>query len=346
MKIFFKITIVLLLLGLGLFSYTMLAYNWTDKITLLSYGFEPGTNIEIKWQDGSTEYLNYIYAGDETIELRSRPNSLIKNWVETTSGEIIFDAEYEIDELGRRKSLNPEQAQKHAVFFGCSDLFGMGVPIQDTIPSLFADQAEDYKVYNYGYVGASPAYFLRLLEINNFSQEISEPAGKVFYVMTEGHYPKSVGKFGHMHQPEMPIYELIDGEPIFQGTYEEVRPWMTRFKRHAAGSLLNRIIDPNAWTFYSTKENELICSIIGKTKKEFTRNFPNSMLIYFLHENMRDVDRKLMKDCLVKQQVDFIDAHLDFYDESFETSSIDRHPTRAVNYLMVKKMVKFIQGND
>jgi hypothetical protein len=345
-----KISLVVLLIILvfiSFFTYTMLAYNWTDKISLISYRFEPGTKVEIVWQDGNVEHLDFQFASAQELGLRSRPNSLIKNWVETPQGEIIFSAEYEIDDLGRRKSLNPDQAQKHAVFFGCSDLLGMGVSIENTIPSLFSQNTEGYRSYNYGYVGASPAHFLRLLETSTFHLEVEEQSGVVYYVMTEGHYPKTVGKFGHMHQPEMPIYGFEDSNLVYKGNYEELRPIITKFKRHAAGSLLNRIIDPNVWTFYSQKEKDLICSIVAQTQLEFKRNFPHSELVYFLHENMRELDRKEMISCLDKNQIAYIDAQLDYYDEeAFETSSIDRHPTGEVNYIMVKKMINKLDKND
>lgn len=350
-KLFIYLPLSLFLIVVSIFIFLLTAYNWTDKISLLSYRFEPGTKIEIVWQDNSVEHLDFVYSGNRTLELRTRPDSLIKNWVVSTSGEKIFEAAYEVDEWGRRKTPNKNQnADKHAVFFGCSDLFGMGVKFDETIPSLFAENTEDYTSYNYGYVGSSPAYFLKVLETYKFAEELKESSGVVFYVMTEGHYPKTIGKFGHMHQPEMPVYDFVDKEKTeieFIGSYEDLYPLMTKFKRHTAGSLLNRVIDPNSFTFYSQEDDELVCAIVAKTGKVFSKSFPSSELVYFLHDNIRDHDRKMMKDCLEKNQLKFVDAQLDYYDaDAFETSSIDRHPTGTVNYEMVKKMVSYLQKND
>lgn len=349
-KLLIGLPFLLIFVLAAIFLYLFTAYNWTDKISLLSYRYKPGTKIEIIWQDDSVEYLDFVSAGERTLRLRSRPDSLIKNWVVSTSGEKIFEAEYEVDEWGRRKTINSGNAEKHAVFFGCSDLFGMGVKVDETIPSLFSKNTEGYTAYNYGYVGSSPAYFLRVLESYQFSKELKEPTGLVFYVMTEGHYPKTIGKFGHMHQPEMPVYDFVDREKNsieFLGSYEEKYPLLTKFKRHTAGSLLNRVIDPNSFTFYSQRDDELVCAIVAKSGEVFNKSFPSSELIYFLHENMRDHDRKMMKDCLENNQMKYVDAQLDYYDaEAFETSSIDRHPTGTVNFEMVKKMVNYLSNND
>lgn len=78
----------------------------------------------------------------------------------TVRGETVYDVTYNIDERYGRKtssSVRTVSAQKDLYFFGGSFVFGEGVEDDETLPSIVARAAPDWRVTNFGFPGHGPA---------------------------------------------------------------------------------------------------------------------------------------------------------------------------------------------
>lgn len=337
---------------LGVFATLMSAYNWRGKVDLITYKGNEGDTWTGQWEDGqTTEVVELMKKGEFIGELRNRANAEVKNYAIQDNGNKIFDVTYITDEWGRRvskkstsKKEERESRDKFVAFFGGGDVLGMGAPYQHTLPVVFENSQSAYKAYNYGFVGSAFHYFLRSLEINKYQKEIPEEEGLFVYVMTEGHFPRTLGKFGHMHEPHMPYYELTeDSKLVYKGTYEEQKPLLTFIKKYAVTALLSRLSDVNEWTFYSDRDDYFVCEVVRKTHEIVEEKYPSFKLIYFLHETIREHDRTVMQECLEKNQIKFVNFMLESYDpHDYETSELDRHPTLAINELIAQMLIEYL----
>lgn len=352
MKKIIVVLCLILFIFLGCFAALMSVYNWRGKVDLITYQGEQGDVWEGQWEDGqTTEVVELLQKGEFLGELRNRANAKVRNYAVQDNENTIFDVTYVTDDWGRRVSENSisrekkrEQREKFVAFFGGGDVLGMGVSYEHTLPVVFESLQSDYKAYNYGFVGSAFNYLLRSLQINDYQKEIPEKNGLFVYVMTEGHFPRTLGKFGHMHEPHMPLYDLLDGEKlVYRGTYEEQKPLMTFLKKYAATAILSRLTDANEWTFYSQDDDRFVCQVVRETHEIFKEKYPASQLVYFLHETIREHDRIVMEECLEKHKIEFVNFMLDSYDPNeYETSGVDRHPTLAMNELIAQMLIRYL----
>lgn len=273
--------------------------------------------------------------------LRGLKNAKITNKTVASDGSIVYDLIYRHDEYGRRLVDNTENSNKFALFFGGGDLYGMGVARKDTIPSIFSRLKPEYKSYNYGFAGIGAQYPLRILETNNLRKEVKEATGVMIYVISEAHYPKTLGKFLHIYRPEMPDYKLVNGVLKYMGTFSETEPMSGWFKMVFGNSWLRRMMgDMNDYTSYTKEEHKLVCEIIKKTNNDFLAQFPESKFILMLHTNLPWIDRKELTSCSKENNIPLVDTFMDYDESKFDSDPVDGHPTAYLNELLVKKMME------
>ena len=118
-----------------------------------------------KFQGGNDLKHIYKYSGPFRKELDYKLGySIIPNTEINASLTVIANGEehlcyedvtYQSDSKGRRISINQDfNSSKHALFFGCSFMFGVGLPNEHTLASNFQKHsANEFKSYNYGQSG-------------------------------------------------------------------------------------------------------------------------------------------------------------------------------------------------
>jgi len=110
------------------------------------------------------------------------------------SGRVIFDVDYTIDEnLTRKVSATEGPA---AAFFGDSMTFGVGLPDNQTLPQLFADETgHRVRVLNLAISGFGPQQFLRALE-TALHDKLLTPALSIVYLTAPWHAERSACRRG------------------------------------------------------------------------------------------------------------------------------------------------------
>lgn len=333
----------------GVFLFFLFYGNETKKLDLLSGLGIPGERWE-KWvYNGQHEAVEFIRGDKKTSPLRGARNAHIKNISKNAQGKIIYDVDYFYDSFGRRTVVGkdePNSAKRFALFFGCSDLLGVGVNSVDTIPSIFSSQMPEYKSYNYGFPGTALHYVNRMIEAVDFTTEVSEKNGIFVYVVTEGHYAKSVIKILHIIRPVMPQYSYENKELKYAGSIEELSPISSNFKKYVGTSLIpNLFNDINNITKYSQEEHEFICSLLKNAQNNFLKKYRDSRFIVLLHHILPDTDREYLRSCAQRNNIEFVDIFLQYDSEKFSSDPIYFHPTRALNEVATSHLVEYLKLN-
>jgi hypothetical protein len=158
---------------------------------------------------------------------------------QTATGRVVFDVDYTIDTELHRQVVSAADGPTVA-FVGGSDTFGLGLPDPATLPQLFADvTGRSVHVVNFAYPGYGPQQFLRALETGLFDG-LQQP--RLFVIPTD---PWLVDRTSCVNSETErgPRYELIGGQPIFQGTCAEGEPLVLRLLERVS-SIYPAIIAP------------------------------------------------------------------------------------------------------
>ena len=141
--------------------------------------------------------------------------------IETDTGRVVFDVDYTIDAHLHRQVVSAADAPTVA-FAGASDVFGEGLPDEDTLPQQFADATgRRFHVVNLGYRGYGAQQFLRGLETGLFDDVLSQP--RLFVIPVT---PRQMIRTSCLERPlaRAPRYKMENGQPVFHGTCKEGWP--------------------------------------------------------------------------------------------------------------------------
>ena len=107
------------------------------------------------------------------------------------------DITYQSDSKGRRISTNQDfNSSKHALFFGCSFMFGVGLSNEHTLASNFQKHsANDFKSYNYAQSGHCAAQMLLKLRDPLMFDDIEKKNGCAVYLFINDHLKRSSGLY-------------------------------------------------------------------------------------------------------------------------------------------------------
>jgi hypothetical protein len=318
------------------------------RMEIISGIGETGAKWERTLADGQKELIEIVQAGSHS-DLRGPSNGIVHNYSMKPDGSYIFNVDYIYDEFGRRivknKSSEASRAEQFALFFGCSDLLGAGVSAENTIPEIFESSVVGYRAYNYGFPGTGAHYLNRILETTDLKKEVKEKKGILVYVITEGHYPKSLGKLWHIIRPVMPKY-VLNGEAVeFKGSLHETGRISSFFKKYLGTSWLRlQFGNVNRFTEYTEDEDRLVCKMLKASKYNFLKQFPESRFILFLHTNLPIRDRSKLKDCAATEKIESVDADMVYDPEKFDSDPVYQHPTKYFNEVLNMKLTNYLRS--
>lgn len=125
------------------------------------------------------------------------------------------DITYQSDNKGRRVSINQEyNSSKHALFFGCSYTFGVGLPNDHTLASNFQKHSDnEFKSFNYGQSGHCAAQMLLKLRDPSLFDDIETQNGCAVYLFINDHLKRSSGLYSFIKwYPWYPIFSIKENE--------------------------------------------------------------------------------------------------------------------------------------
>lgn len=151
--------------------------------------------------DEGDSYDVWLSKGPNNISSFGKPNSVanikkVKHESSLTyAGEIMYEATYTFDDLGRRNTRHIDSEKtKKAIFFGDSILFGEGLNDNKTFPYYFEYFNQEYESYNYGFPGHGPGQMLLHIQSDEFFKEFNNSEGDVFFLFRDDAIKNSVGK--------------------------------------------------------------------------------------------------------------------------------------------------------
>lgn len=340
-----KAVIGIFILSISALLITLFMYNQRYRMDLFGNKGEKGMKWEITLPQTGLHEVVEVVKGEGRDVLRGIKNAFIIDKAVDDNNKVLYEISYSQDEFGRRVVDNSQEATEFALWFGGGDLYGMGVSREDSIPQIFSKSNTKYSSYNYGFAGIGAQYPLRLLEITDFKKEIKEKNGVMIYVISEAHYPKTLGRFLHIYRPEMPDYKLVEGKLKYMGTYIETEPLTNWIKMVFGNSWLRRMLgDINELTTYTQEEHDTVCAIISSTNDKFLKQYPSSKFILFLHTNLPYIDREELTKCVKKNNIPYIDSYMEYDEDKFDSDPIDGHPTGYLNKLLVDKFNEYLNS--
>lgn len=188
-----------------------------------------------------------------------------------------YVVKYRFDEHARRSTPQeaPEKRGLHAIFLGCSNVFGPPVNDHETIPAWFAKINPSYRAYNYGVPGWGISHVLALLEKRQLQgQQVPESEGVGFYFYYDYHLSRSVpSRDTATWVPHSPYYELNDGTLTYKGLISEIRPWPYSFLRFFYSLDFVNALGAGLEPLKKYNMNYQI-QLLKKIRSEYYRQFP------------------------------------------------------------------------
>jgi len=129
----------------------------------------------------------------------------------TYSGEVMYEATYTFDKLGRRNTTHIEHNKtKKSIFFGDSILFGEGLNDNKTFPHYFEYFNPEYESFNYGFPGHGPGHMLLQIQSDEFKKEFKDKSGDVFFLFRDDAIKNACGKVNW--NEGFPKYKILNNE--------------------------------------------------------------------------------------------------------------------------------------
>ena len=277
-----------------------------------------------------------------------KPKASVKTEVKKRKGdEIIYQATYEFDEHGRRvvPGGNTTTADKHAVFLGDSNVFGEGLNIEETLPFLFAEKFQQFRVYNYAFRGYGPGQALALAESDRLSQELDEDRGVVFYFFRASLAARLLGTLAlFRYSPGWDPYYEWNGEKLVRNkTFRESRHYWTKLKQFVARSKIFNYLDRDFPDSYSASNFTKLCAAFVQMEAGVRKQLPRSRLVVVLQikKSRRDKLEKVMS-CLEKNNIAFVDISRAVAKDSekWKLHPLDSHFNREANKASFNELAK------
>ena len=282
--VFRYLKVLVVLVGLGhvclkarqvlLFNLVLLTGLWLG-LEFVAYYFVPeGDALPFH-----VEYLPQFNQKDSLLGYKAVPGIRAVDLRTTLDGQdTLYAVHYVFDSLSRRIVARPRpQARQHALFFGCSFTFGVGLEAQQTFPAVFSRRDTTRNVYNYGYHGYGPQHMLAILEHRSLPEEVEPPTGFGLYTFMDDHVNRVIGRMhlANFWAKDFPYYELVDGRPTLRGSFSKGRsPFVRAWYQLLGGSNVLRYFGVDWPLRLQEKHWQLTGAIIDRACELYLEQFP------------------------------------------------------------------------
>lgn len=293
-----KAAVLLLLFS---FSLTVLAQNHTQKNIITSndqvrtiVSTFPDTPFDLKYFQ-----FNPFVTHDNTIIFDKM----------TDKEHLIYSTVYHTGKFGFRKTKTAEQAEQHLLLGGDSNMFGVGVGDEETLPSRLAQKLSTKKVINLGLGGVGPSSLLFFLQ--NYSLESIVGKSKKGMMIYDFHHhliDRVIGsKLFLSWSKSAPRYAIEDGKLVYAGVFEDYLP--AKFYMLLNKLPWNNVLFPNLPRI-NHDHILLTAKVIAEIKKQYLQQTdPHNQFIVtfnpaynnseYSNENLKD-----LQDALTKEHVE------------------------------------------
>jgi hypothetical protein len=271
------------------------------------------------------------------------PNTRVRV-VGTVGDKTIYDAVYEADEVGSRRSMPKEDARPRPnfiAFFGDSNTFGMTVNGPDTLPGQVAQLACDYQPYNFAVEGGGTANMLGAFDMGKVESGVKQKQGYFIYVFRDGHLWRNIGdSVSILWGKQFPAYDVdASGAVTYRGTLWTYRPF-----RNAVSTLVDRLDALSALHvrypfFFNKSETALGTAILSKAYDLSQQQFPKSKFVVLLAAHTANAATEAFVQSLKGLPVRVLDyGGLAPDDMAGTVTPYDRHPTALYHHIFAEHL--------
>jgi hypothetical protein len=273
-----------------------------------------------------------------------------RTWEKRAStGELIYDVTYSVDQFGRRITpvTSRELRKKFLLFFGCSYTYGEGVQDDETLAYHAGTLAPGYMPYNYAFHGGGPFDAMARMEEPGFNEQIAEQDGIGIYVYMQDHVNRVADAPGtaKWHYGHTYYDRTDDGRFVRNGTFATGRPFRTAYYRFLYESRLLRALGLAEAKGSKEARIDLAADAIAAVAERFHARFPHARFYVVAYPSKRPSE---MADRLRQRGIDFIDnvGLFDTADPLYHLSQEDWHPTPAALRALAVAVVEKLDISD
>lgn len=293
-----------------------------------------------------------LMARDPELGHTNRPNSSVKDEM-VRDGKLIYKAEYNIDDKGRRKTERISEKEGFVALFGGEFVFGKGLNDNQTLSSMIEKFSKRFNAYNYGLIGAGTNHMLAMTNKRDFKGEVSSSKGIWVYVYDDDHLRRTIGANEYLDEyPEAPWY-VLDGDEVLRVGSMRSRNKLIQW----AYEFANRF-ELKVPPFISQEHIKLTCELVEDSKIRFIKDYPNTKYVVLFHplgkknlpSNDYDYREGLMK-CLKDKKIEYIE-----YERMYEETPLGKKdelfidytdfPSAKSNEELAKRIVETLEGQQ
>ncbi len=289
-----------------------------------------------------TETSSKYIKEDEDLGYKGIPNATSHEIKYYNMDNIIFEANYSLDEYGRRKT-EDKPGKPHLILFGGSFTFGYGLSDDKTL-SYFLSELTDYSIYNYGIEGYGPNQMLAQLQQEGFEEEVPEKEGIAIYVFIDHHIRRAIGDMEVINQ-DVPYYYLDKENKIQRKrSFGTGRPIISSVYRILSESSFFKLFGINLPP-KSSKHIYLTSRIIEEASHVYNSKF-NGTFYFMAHPESTDSeDTKQLIEMLRESDVSVLDVKVVFFENKHSILG-DGHPTALLNYELAQAIANDLNINQ
>ena len=261
----------------------------------------------------------------------------------------LYDAAVEIDDRGFRAVPHETSAQsEHALFFGCSFVFGEGVEGNQTLPYFIEKADPKFLAFNFGFHGYGANDLLARARVNDLQSLVKIKRGVAFYNFIDHHLLRAIGSMRWLasSSPNHPyFFEDSDGALRQDRDFAASRPLWVYFSRLLEKSEILRRYQVDFPPRITIKHMRFYAHIVDRLRAEYDRQLPGNQFYVVMYpgSNLAPwLAAELEK--LGIRYLDYSKADLAKYAKGVLEIPGDGHPSPEANRIVADQLVKDLRA--
>lgn len=262
--------------------------------------------------------------------------------------DTVYNAHYTIDTNNIRVTPDHDALKKkHALFFGCSIAFGLGLDDNKTLPFQFQN-ASPYNAYNFAYEGYGTNQMLARLQFQHLPDVVQEKEGIAVYVFFWDHIERAIGSMDRYTKwvSNAPYYEMKDGKLTRNKTFKDGRSFVSSMYERLYQSSIIQYFEVGFPLGLNDDHFDLVSEMVKESRDEYQRQFGENEFYLAIYPSYTEVDPEKYEKFLsyLKQKdIKVLDLTEDFTYGPEHTFAGDPHPNAETNRLMSEKLLILIE---
>ena len=295
----------------------------------------------------------------EKFDCWQKPTEVINNlkpncrsqWTKTVNDEVVFDVEVNTNLNGLRVTDTSQTKNNNddlVMFFGASNVYGHGLPDNQTIPSMFHQMTGAKNIYNYGGGGFGPQHMLYAFEENDMKNKINYNGNgrkMAVYFYSDGQVTSAIGSLSVIsgQSQEFPYYKLDSNNVLVRTGMLKDKFSSQLILLAAQSSLLSKFI---YWfeekTDYRDKNIDYTVQFAIQAAHKFKELYASDDFYVVFTPIRSHYGRERAKETLQKNNIKYLD-YTELLGEAkpeYRLHALDSHFSALANKLQTEQLVK------